>query len=306
MTFDEPIPFQEAIDKLMRSDNLPTELSTAEMRAHTSAQIRDGSFFSARVTNAHLLQDFKDGVESILRGKSNFADQRSQLKDWLAVYEYRPERGKQGTLQDLSSNSRLMVMLKTNVALRRGFGQWQEGNREGALEAFPAQELLPSFAKTPREDWPQRWKAALEDCGQPEGATNGTEAGGRLVALKNHPIWESLGDGAGGYDDALGNPYPPFAFGSERELEDVDYEETVGLGLMDPDDDPLQPKPRRMNDGLAASIDDLDDDIAQALMEGISSAVELVDGVLRFKNDARPTLRDRGEAVLNFLREATR
>jgi hypothetical protein len=35
-----------------------------------------------------------------------------------------------------------------------------------------------------------------------------------MCALKTSPIWQALADGAGGFEDTLGSPYPPFAFGS--------------------------------------------------------------------------------------------
>ena len=77
----------------------------------------------------------------------------------------------------------------------------------------------------PRQDWPERWTAAGEAVGW-EGASRGA-----WVALKSSPIWQALGDGAGGFRDTLGNPYPPFAYGSGMGWEDVDAEECEELGL---------------------------------------------------------------------------
>ena len=53
-----------------------------------------------------------------------------------------------------------------------------------------------------------------------------------LVALKNSPIWQALGDGVGGYNDTLGNPYPPFAFDSGMAWVGVDRSECIKLGLV--------------------------------------------------------------------------
>ena len=53
-----------------------------------------------------------------------------------------------------------------------------------------------------------------------------------MVALKSSGIWEALGDGAGGYDDTLGNPYPPFAFNSGMWTQDVSRADCESLGLL--------------------------------------------------------------------------
>lgn len=82
--------------------------------------------------------------------------------------------------------------------------------------------------RMPRTDWPARWRAAGEECGW-EGASRED-----FVALKGSPIWQALGDGAGGFRDTLGNPFPPFAYSSTMAWEPVDRGECAALGL-DPD-----------------------------------------------------------------------
>ena len=54
---------------------------------------------------------------------------------------------------------------------------------------------------------------------------------GDFVALKSSPIWQALGDGVGGFKDTLGNPYPPFAFGSGMGWTDVSADDAASLGL---------------------------------------------------------------------------
>jgi tetratricopeptide (TPR) repeat protein len=55
-----------------------------------------------------------------------------------------------------------------------------------------------------------------------------------MIALKSSGIWLALGDGAGGHDETLGNPFPPFAVGSGFRTEGVDRKETEELGLLEP------------------------------------------------------------------------
>jgi len=51
----------------------------------------------------------------------------------------------------------------------------------------------------------------------------------------------------------FGVPWPPFDFGSTRELEDVDREEAVSGGLMK-DDQVIEPSVPDFNSGLEASV----------------------------------------------------
>ena len=66
--------------------------------------------------------------------------------------------------------------------------------------------VSPQFSR----DWPARWKAAAEAVNW-EGVKRRTR---KMIARKDSPIWGALGNGAGGYDDTWGLPYPPFAIGS--------------------------------------------------------------------------------------------
>ena len=55
---------------------------------------------------------------------------------------------------------------------------------------------------------------------------------GRMAALKSSGIWQALGDGEGGFNDTLGNPYPPFAFRSGMWTVELDRGEAEELGLL--------------------------------------------------------------------------
>ncbi|MBR2939389.1 MAG: hypothetical protein IKC15_05980, partial [Kiritimatiellae bacterium] len=81
--------------------------------------------------------------------------------------------------------------------------------------------------KVPRDDWDRRWAAA--------GAATGWQGAcsDDYVALKDSPIWAALGEGAGGFRDAIGNPFPPFAFGSGMSWARVSRAEAAELGLVD-------------------------------------------------------------------------
>jgi hypothetical protein len=53
-----------------------------------------------------------------------------------------------------------------------------------------------------------------------------------MVALKSSSVWQQLGDGAGGYEDALGNPFAPFAFDSGMDTDEVSRDDVGKLGLI--------------------------------------------------------------------------
>ena len=103
--------------------------------------------------------------------------------------------------------------------------------------AFPAWELVRYESRRVPRDWPARWKAA----GDSVGWVGASRDFGEMVALKNSPIWQALGDGAGGYKDTLGNPYPPFAFTSGMFWDGVRRDRCIALGLIGPNDRPGVP-----------------------------------------------------------------
>lgn len=120
------------------------------------------------------------------------------------------------------------------------------------LDEFPALELhrvydreVPrgfrygkggAIVPDPGQDWPSRWRAAAQESGD-EIAARILRETGRMIALKSSGIWPALGNGAGGYDDALGNPFAPFAINSGFDTDEVSREDAVALGLMGGDDE---------------------------------------------------------------------
>jgi hypothetical protein len=80
--------------------------------------------------------------------------------------------------------------------------------------------------KTPRGEnhtvgWPERWVRA----GGP------ITPGGRLVALKEDPIWRALGDTTE-FPDAIDADHPPFAFQSGMRWREIAKDEAESLGLL--------------------------------------------------------------------------
>jgi hypothetical protein len=263
MTFTDPIDFTDALDKLKSKKLVPTFLTSDEI-AKIPAELRDKGFFSARQMDVTLLQAFKDSTNDILAGKSNVAKQARDLHDLMDKLGY-----VQGSsaIDDIYSRARINLILLTNTQMAQGFGQWKQGNEEGALDAFPAQELIRFENRQVPREWFDIWDDAADDLGDETSATDADETG-RMVALKNDPIWLAISD--------FGLPWPPFKFNSGMGVLDVSYEDAVDLGVMDADDEPLDPDEQSLNSGLSASIANLDPDLAQAFGNLLGDAYEKV------------------------------
>lgn len=246
MNFTQPVPFREAVKQLAAKQLMPTELSSAEL-AQLPREVMRTSLTSAQTTLEGLLDRYKSGIESIVSpdqvlrpGASvtttegfNPATLRSFIKDYLDSISYKPAEGEEGTIKDLSSDKRVDLVVKTNVQLAHGAGRFiQENADPDVVDLFPALEFVRFEDRKEPRDWEHRWRIAARVAGDVDAARI-LELEGRMVALKSSGIWQQLGDGAGGYDDTLGNPYPPFAFGSGMWTEDVARDEAEELGLLD-------------------------------------------------------------------------
>ena len=259
MILDSPTPFYEAVKLLAAKKLLPTNLDSAGIR-ELDVTLRRQSMLSARTTNEYLLQKYSDLISSLVNPTTtqradritaenpqgnvttgvNPATARSAIKDFFKGMGIQPS-GEFGGLTDITSDARIDLVVKTNTELAQGAGRFLQMNDPDALEMFPAQELVRFEQTVKQRDWPDRWRAAAEESGD-DDALRVLDETGRMVALKASPIWDSLGDGAGGYDDTLGNPYPPFAFNSGMWVQSVSRKEAVDIGLMD-ETDAVEPHP---------------------------------------------------------------
>jgi hypothetical protein len=246
MILTAPMPYKEALDSREVKSILPTTGKTSDF-AQLAPEVKERAMFSATVDSGELLQKIDDMVNSILTGQSDQATARAQVSDLLWDMGYnQPDPDKQGGLQDLKSEDRINLQLETNVEAARGYGWWKQGQQADVLDEYPAQELVrfsvPKGGISAERNWADRWTKA-----------GGQFYDGRMIALKNDPVWSRLGD-PGLFEDGLGNPYPPFAFNSGMDVQDIDRDEAVDLGLIDEDTE-IFPQDRGFNDDLQASPD---------------------------------------------------
>ena len=177
------------------------------------AGFRNRAFFSSRVAQVNILAAMRDKVREYSEGETDISKIRMKIREDLQTLKYDPQ-GDRGTIHDLFSQARLDVIIKTNVAQARGYMQFAEGMSPGAFAAFPAQEFTRiAHRRNQRQDWPQRWAKA-----------GGKTYGGKMIALKDDPVWERL--------SVFGNPFPPFDWGSGMGVLDVDRKTAIQLGLV--------------------------------------------------------------------------
>ena len=226
---------------------LPTELGSADIRERIARDILRRSVFSARMLSARYLARVRDVCASVVGGDINRADARAQLMTQLAEMGHSPLDD--GGLRNPASIARLNLIIDTQSQMAASVATL-EAQTGAVVEMWPAWRLTRLEGRgMPRQDWPERWTAAGEAVGW-QGAAKGA-----WVALKSSPIWQALGDGAGGFRDTFGNPFPPFAYGSGLGWEDVDAEECAELGRStdgaeSPRDVSLSPGEREIADAV--------------------------------------------------------
>lgn len=260
MEFSDIIPFEEAMQALAKRDVLPTSMDSAALQ-QMGADFHRQNFTSAQTLIADLLEKYKADVDSIINPETgrraanvtaenpqgyvttglNQTRARTEIQQLLKSLGYAPDPKDAGTIKDLSSDQRVELVLRTNVQMSQGQGLWLQSQREGVLDAFPADELFRLEARVKERDWLARWRLAGEQTDDPIGTGWTITTDGRMIALKNHPIWDELGS-SDNFPDGLDQPWPPFAFNSGMWVRDVSRADCEEIGLVEDQADIPQPK----------------------------------------------------------------
>ena len=177
MIVSRPVPFADAIAALQAKGLMPTSLSSAQLD-QLSAEIRERSFFSARVTNADFLAQVYERIDKIVSPENRPAGEymspgrfRVELRDILNQLGYAPDPDDAGTIKDLRTDARLNLIARMNADSVRAYGQYMQGQEPAALDAFPAQELFRLEVRAEPRDWISIWRGA----------------GGRIVETEAYP-----------------------------------------------------------------------------------------------------------------------
>lgn len=294
--FTKPLSWLEGIRRLAQRKALPTTLGTEELRS-LGGDVKRWAIFSAKIANAEALQSINDVTNDIIRGitpkdEETFTVTRAdgttyekrkkplQLSIPEAKHQLRKkfeelgvtveDSGKTGTIQDPQSDARLQLIVTTQEELAQGYGRFIANQDEDLLNLWPCQELLRISPSLVQRDWKARWR----QCG-------GHLYDGRMIALKNSDVWDRLGDSTT-FPDALGNPYPPFAFNSGMGVEDVSRSEAERLGVIAPHTPAPRPRERSLAEDVKASPANFDDSIRLALAN--DPDLIMADGVLTMRD----------------------
>lgn len=244
---------------------VPSAMSSAEWEA-MDRQLKDAALFSAKVESIRVLQRIQDGLVALLESSRDpktgaltmdRAKLRMEIRRILASEGYAPPEGRIGTMEDLTSDARLNLILDVQMGHAQGYAYWKSGMDADVLNEWPAQRLVRLADRKEPRNWPQRWADA-----------GGEMLRGQMVALKTDPIWVRI--------SRFGKPFPPFDFQSGMGLEEIDRDEAESLGLLEAQDK-LTPLPDDFVTGRKASVQGIDPTYVDWLKKQFGDRVRITD-----------------------------
>lgn len=236
-------------------------MGSAEL-AQLEVEIQERSLFSSKTLIESVLEKYLQRIPQILAPRQvrrpdrvtpenpegwvteapDAGTVRLEIRRLLASAGHVTDPDKAGTIQDLSSDPRINLVIDHNVAEARAYGHHIQATDPDFADAFPAQELVRMEQRNEPRDWDVIWQSALAEVGD-QAAISAYNATGRtrFVARKDSEVWLEISD--------FNRPWPPFKFGSGMGLRDVSRREAMDLGLIDRDTQIAVPR-RAFNDGL--------------------------------------------------------
>lgn len=119
---------------ISRRENMPTAKSHAELVSEVEPKIKAQAFFSARVSEAHILDRLREVSDGYSRGEFGLGEARNRLKDFLRAEGYDPH---QGGMRNLASTGRLNLILKQNAAMAHAAAEWKRMHDPDAMKVYP-------------------------------------------------------------------------------------------------------------------------------------------------------------------------
>jgi len=229
---------QHQDEYILSKEAFPTGLSSEDIRAFWTKELREQAFFSARTTSKEylekiqeLLADYQNAVgktadgEPISQGLGRTRMLMREKLDSMGLLE----RDEQGNVIDdqmtkLGSTIRLNLIVKTNTQLAKSAQQKVQSQDPLQKILRPYFELVRNESRKTHRNWWDRWLTCANKIGW-KGVVKGTT---RMIAKTDSPIWAELGNG---FADSLGTDRPPFAFGSGMGWKTVTAKEVESLGL---------------------------------------------------------------------------
>ncbi|MBR5623237.1 MAG: hypothetical protein IKW49_08645 [Opitutales bacterium] len=193
----------------------PSGLTTAQ-RALIDARVNDACFFSSKVSDAKLLEKMRTYIAEAAEGK-RFRNRADFIRE-MRAYFGKSRTKDSGKLTDITSSRRLGLIFDFQQERLSAEIFLAQGEDQDHAWAFPCLELIRVSQRMVPRDWRARWKEA-----------GGKLYDGRMIALRNDPIWRKI--------SRFGSPVPPFDFNSGMGLEEVNRFEAEALGVELPEDD---------------------------------------------------------------------
>lgn len=200
----------------LRAKRIDASGLTTAQRALIEARVNDACFFSSKVSDAKLLEKMHDYIVEAAEGK-RFRGRADFIATMRALMSASKTKDS-GKLTDITSVRRLGLIFDFQQERLSAQLFLAQGEDEDHAWAFPCLELI---RVSPRDN-PRNWKARWTEAG-------GKLYDGRMVALRNDPIWRRI--------SRFGSPVPPFDFNSGMGLEEVNRFEAEALGVELPEDD---------------------------------------------------------------------
>ena len=212
-------PNEEAARNFRDKTVAPTGLSSRQIEENVTRQVRNLAFFSAKVSDAELLNKMKSRIQLALDMPegAKFVDRAAFVADVRRDLE--ALRGDSGKLTDIESNARLSLVYNMNVESAYERARWTRDHANAdILDEFPCSELVRLEAREHEREWNLRW----------QGAGGKLSKSGRMIARKDDPIWTKI--------SRFGNPWPPFDYNSGMGLADIDRDEAIAEGVITEED----------------------------------------------------------------------
>ncbi|HEX7860814.1 MAG TPA: hypothetical protein VF773_10835 [Verrucomicrobiae bacterium] len=282
MSFDysSPTPLQQAVKFLSEKTPIGSILRSREWEG-MPAMLRQRGQFSAGVESVRVLQRIQDSLLESIKNERN-----AQRADGSAPGTYKMNRQKfiadirqlaiqeglvpedpsdDNTLRDFTSEARLDLIYRTQIQQARGYAYWKRGQEPNIIDAWPAQELIRVESRKEPRDWVNRWVEA-----------GGNIINGRMVALKNDPIWIRI--------SRFEQPWPPFDFNSGMGVREIDREDAIALGLLEKGEKVVPAEPD-FNSNLEASTEGLSDEMKDSLGTIFGEQIELSGDKVKWRNN---------------------
>lgn len=114
--------------------NLPTAKSSREIARDVPPGIRAGSFFSSRISQAHVADYYRSTLDDYLKGGISRDECRNRMRRFARQHGL--DDGS-NALTNIGSTSRLNLIIDQNAKMAKAVGTYERMYSPGHLEAFP-------------------------------------------------------------------------------------------------------------------------------------------------------------------------